>query len=192
MTGTASIDKDYKAFNAKVYHALQAGLTAVGSELTKQLQRHVKADVYEAYTPKAYERRMTAGGLIDSRYMRTSQKSMSVELSYVPIGYNHLYPGAYKNGDDLIDAIENSNYTWEGTEGIPERHFWNDYVEEAVGKHGWSEKLLVSAMNRAERDLNVKADGNIRKDGNDTLIARRLSIDDLIGGSDDNDGDLPY
>ena len=177
LTGADSISKEYKAFNTNVYKATQAGLTAVGSELTKQLQRHIQQDVYAAYTPSSYIRRGTNGGIIDSKYIKTSQRLMSVELSYEPSGYNPRYPTSkYVDGDKLINAIENSDYTWVGTENIPERHFWNNFVDEAVGPHGWTENLFVRSMNQANPELQVKRDGQIQEDGNDTIFSQQLTI----------------
>ena len=193
VRGADSIEKEYKAFNTKVYHAMQEGLTAVGSELTKQLQAHVQTDVYDAYTPKDYMRRLGSGGLIDSRYMKTSQHQMSVDLTYEPSGYNPQYDGEdYVSGDELINAIETSTYTWQGTEDIPERHFWNNFVEEAVGANGWTERVLVQAMNQAEKDLDVVADGRIERDGNDTIFEQQESITEIISDDGDSDDDLPY
>lgn len=193
LTGADSISKDYKAFNTKVYSAIQAGLTAVGSELTKQLQRNIQQDVYAAYTPKSYIRRGVSGGLIDSKYIKTSQRQMSVELRYEPSGYNPRYPTSkYVDGDDLINAIENSDYSWEGTNGIPERHFWNKFVDEAVGAHGWTEQVLVQSMNQAKPDLQVKKDGKIQTDEQDTIFAQQLTIGDINTSSNNEDGDLPY
>lgn len=195
LTGAGDINKEYKAFNTEVYNGMQAGLTAVGSELTKQLQAHVQTDVYDAYTPKDYIRRLNSGGLIDSRYMKTSQRSMSVELTYLPSGYNPRYDGEdYVSGDELINAIENSRYTWEGTDNIPERHFWNNFVDEAVGANGWAEKVLVRAMNSAANGLEVVADGRIERDGGDTLFEQQRSLNEWFDFPDDTDsgGDLPY
>ena len=177
LTGADSISKEYKAFNTNVFKATQAGLTAVGSELTKQLQRHIQQDVYSAYTPSSYIRRGANGGIIDSKYMKTSQRQMSVELNYEPHGYNPRYPtSAYVDGDKLINAIENSEYTWGGTDNIPERHFWNNFVDEAVGAHGWAEKLFVRSMNQAQPDLQIKHDGRIESDGSDTIFPHQVSI----------------
>lgn len=194
LTGTGELDKEYKAFDTKVLRGMKAGLMAVGSELTKQLQQHVQTDVYDAYTPKSYIRRTNKGGLIDSRYMKTSQRSMSVELTYLPSGYNPNYDGEdFLNGDDLIRSIETSNYTWEGTEEIPERHFWNNFVDEAVGPNGWTEKVFVAAMNGAEKDLNAVADGRIERDGSETLFEQQTRMDDRkLYSQRDEDDDLPF
>ncbi|MCH5315495.1 MAG: hypothetical protein J1E81_06245 [Eubacterium sp.] len=189
LTGADSISKEYKAFNTKVYFATQAGLTAVGSELTKQLQRHIQQDVYSAYTPSSYIRRGTNGGIIDSKYMKTSVGKMSVELDYEPKGYNPRYPtSAYVDGDKLINAIENSNYTWEGTDNIPERHFWNNFIDEVVSPHGWVEKLFVRAMNETNSDLEVRRDGHISADGNDTVFAQQLSFSNIVSSNGDDLG----
>lgn len=193
LAGINSVNKDYKVFNVSVYRAMQIGLTAVGSELTKQLQKHIQTDVYNAYTPKDYIRRTEHGGLIDSRYMKLSQRSMAVELTYLPSGFNSKYPdNSYKSGDDLIHSIETSHYSWAGTDDIPERHFWNNFVEDAVGTNGWTEQILVKTMNQAEKNLGAIADGRIEHDGNDTIFEQQESLANLLDSNNDSDDGLPY
>lgn len=198
LTGAGSINKEYKAFNTKVYKGVQAGLTAVGSELTKQLQKHIQEEVYspEAYTPKSYMRRIDYGGgtpIISAKNMDLQLNKMSLTFSYEPSGRNTRYPNSdFVNGDELINAIENSDYTWKGTEHIPERHFWNNFVGDMVGASGQAERIFVKGMNTAQPDLQVKLDGNMHTDGNETIFPQQLRIQGTDNSSTWDDEDLPF
>lgn len=196
LQGADSISKEYKAFNTKIYKGVQAGLTAVGSELTKQLQKHIQTDVYDAYTPQSYMRRIDYGGgtpIISPKNMDLQLNKMSLTFSYEPSGRNTRYPNSdYVDGDELINAIENSDYTWKGTENIPERHFWNNFVDDMVGASGQAEKIFVKGMNAYQPDLQVKADGNMSTDGNETIFPQQLRIQGADNSSDWDDEDLPF
>lgn len=193
LTGADSISKEYKAFNTKVYTATQAGLMAVGSELTKQLQKHIQTEVYNAYTPKDYQRRYEYGGgihIISAQNMDMQINGMSLTFTYEPSGENANYPNSkFVDGDKLISAIENSNYTWKGTGGIPKRPFWNSFVDEMVGVNGQAETILVNTMNQAESDLQVKKDGKIIADGQDNILVQQLTINTPSKWDDE---DLPF
>ncbi len=194
LQGADSISKEYKTFNTKVYTSTQAGLMAVGSELTKQLQQHIQKDVYDAYEPTSYRRRVDYGGgtpIISAENMDLKLAPFSLTFTYEPSGRNANYPTSkYVDGEKLINDIENSDYTWDGTEDIPKRPFWNAFVEEMVGANGQAETILVKAMNQAQPDLQVKTDGRIRADGNDTVFEQQLSFNDIQSSS--NDEDLPF
>ena len=218
LTGAGGVTKEYKAFNTKFYTAVQAGLTAVGSELTKHLQEHIRKDVYDAYTPKSYPRRSghpQFGTPLESpQNMDLQVNKLSLIFSYEPTGdhsgtkKDRLDWSALKkkyqtapnqpikpnpvHGDDLIRRIETGEgYDWDVA--VPERHFWNNFVEEAVGAGGWTEKVLVKAMNTADNTLGAISDGRVTQDGNDTLFEQQISIDDdIVVRPPDDDGDLPY
>lgn len=195
LTGTDSISKEYKAFNTKVYKAAQYGLMAVGSEMTKQLQKHIQSDVYDAYTPKSYIRRIDYGGgtpIISPKNMDLQLNKMSLTFSYEPSGRNTRYPdNDYVDGDELINAIENSDYTWNGTHRIPERHFWNNFVDDMVGASGQAERIFVKGMNTSQSDLQARVDGNMDTDGNETIFPQQLSFKDTSPDWN-NDDELPF
>lgn len=195
LTGADSVSKEYKAFNTKVYKGTQAGLTAVGSEMTKQLQKHIQDEVYDAYTPKSYMRRIDYGGgtpIISPKNMDLQLNKMSLTFSYEPSGRNTRYPNSdYVDGDELINAIENSDYTWNGTEDIPKRHFWNNFIDDMVGASGQAERIFVKGMNTAQPDLQTKADGNMHTDGNETIFPQQLSFRDTSTDWDEDDK-LPF
>lgn len=194
LTGADGIKKEYKAFNTKVFDATQSGLITVYSEMTKQLQKHIQTDVYDAYTPQSYMRRIEYGGgtpIISAKNMDYDIKGMSLTFSYEPSGRNMRYPNSkYVDGDELINAIENSDYTWKVGK-IPERHFWNNFVDDMVGASGQAERIFVKGMNTYEPDLQVKTDGNMSKDGNDTIFEQQLRIQGTDNSSNSDD-DLPF
>lgn len=198
LTGADSIQKEYKAFNTKVFDATQSGLITVYSEMTKQLQKHIQDEVYspEAYTPKSYMRRIDYGGgtpIISVKNMDYEIKGMSLTFSYEPSGRNTRYPNSkFVDGDKLINAIENSDYTWKGTEHIPERHFWNNFVDDMVGASGQAERIFVKGMNTYQPDLQAKADGNMSTDGNETIFPQQLRIQGTDNSSTWDDEDLPF
>ena len=194
LTGADSVSKEYRWWQRQVNKAAQYGLTAVGSEMTKQLQKHIQTDVYNAYAPQSYMRRIDYGGgtpIISAKNMDLQLSKMSLTFSYEPSGRNTRYPNSkFVDGDDLINAIENSDYTWKGTEHIPERHFWNNFVDDMVGASGQAEKIFVKGMNTAQPDLQVKADGNMNTDGNETIFPQQLKIQGTDNSSSDDD--LPF
>lgn len=195
LTGASSISKEYKAFNTKVYQGTQAGLTAVGSEMTKQLQKHIQDEVYDAYTPKSYMRRIDYGGgtpIISPKNTDLQFGKMSLTFSYEPSGRNTRYPNSdYVDGDELINAIENSDYTWNGTEDIPKRHFWNNFVDDMAGASGQAERIFVKGVNTAQPDLQARVDGNMHTDGNETIFPQQLSFRDASPNWDEDD-ELPF
>ena len=193
LQGADSISKEYKAFNTKVYDATQAGLITVYSEMVKGLQKHIQTDVYDAYHSEAqvpYMRRIDNGGgipIISAKNMDYTIKGMSLTFSYEPSGKNANYPTSkYVDGDKLINAIENSDYTWD-TPKIPERHFWNNFVEEMVGVGGKAESIFVKGMNTYQPDLQVKADEKIQPDSNDTVFPQQTTIN-----TSSSDDELPF
>ena len=195
LTKVESVTHDYLEFYKKVQHATHAGLVAVGSELTKQLQKHIQTEVYDAYTPKSYERRVEFGGgipIISEDNMDMQINGNTLTFTYEPSGKNANYPTSrYVDGDALISAIENSDYTWKGTDEIPKRPFWNSFVDEMVGANGQAEDTLVKTMNQVQPDLQVKKDGNIHPDGQDTINPQQSVVQDLVSNWDD-DGELPF
>ena len=195
LTTVESVAKDYLEFYKKVQHATHAGLVAVGSELTKQLQKHIQTDVYGAYMPKSYERRAEYGGgipIISKDNMDMQINANTLTFTYEPNGKNSRYPTSrYVEGDALISAIENSDYTWKCTDEIPKRPFWNAFVDEMVGANGQAEDVLVKTMNQTEPSLQVKKDGNIQPDGRDTISPQQSVVKDLVSNWDD-DGELPF
>ena len=176
VDGIESIDKDFEEFNRDVSIATTYGLKTVASELTPALQRHIRKDVYEAYTPRRYQRRYDhpeyGRSLFDIGNMNWSLAKNggreSVEFTYEPNGQNKHYPNArfYPDGDTIIDVLqEDRGYLWRNMEGIgKERRFWDNFVDEIVKvSDGW----FVSGFNGYSRDLRAVKDGKVIREESD-------------------------
>ena len=176
VDGIDSIDKDFEEFNRDVAIASNYGLRTVASELTPALQRHIRKDVYEAYTPRRYQRRYDhpeyGRSLYDVGNMNWSLAKNggreSVEFTYEPNGQNKHYPNArfYPDGDTIIDVLqEDRGYLWRNMEGIgKERRFWDNFVDEVVKESdGW----FVSGFNGYSRDLRAVKDGKVIREESD-------------------------
>lgn len=172
VDGADSIDKDFEEFNRDVAIASNYGLRTVASELTPALQRHIRKDVYEAYTPRRYQRRYDhpeyGRSLFDIGNMNwsiTRNGGMeSVEFSYEPDGRNTHYPSKdyYEEGNSIIRALqEDIGYLWRSRGSIGrKRPFWDNFVDE-VGKKadGW----FVQGFNEYDdtRNVRVVKDSNV-------------------------------
>ena len=176
VDGADSIDKDFEEFNRDVSIATTYGLKTVASELTPALQRHIRKDVYEAYSPRRYQRRYDhpeyGRSLFDIGNMNWSLTKNggreSVEFTYEQNGQNKHYPNArfYPDGDTIIDVLqEDRGYLWRNMEGIgKERRFWDNFVDEVVKESdGW----FVSGFNGYSRDLRAVKDGKVIREESD-------------------------
>lgn len=192
VDGIESLQKDYDKFTKDINKGIIYGLKAVESELIPSLQKHIQEDVYDAYQPKEYIRRKENGGLIDSDVMTHSIQGNKLVFDYNPSGYNPRYKNMdFVNGDELINRIENSLYDWERTGKIPQRHFWDNFVQEMFDNDGQAEKIFVNGMNGYSKDLQVISDGNIHTDSSDTYFQKQQTMEDY-GVSFDSDDEMPY
>ena len=176
VQGVESIQSDVDEFNRDVAIASNYGLRTVASELTPALQRHIRKDVYEAYTPRRYQRRYDhpeyGRSLFDIGNMNWSLAKNggreSVEFTYEPNGQNKHYPNArfYPDGDTIIDVLqEDRGYLWRNMEGIgKERRFWDRFIDDVVKESdGW----FVSGFNEYSRDLRAVKDGKVIREESD-------------------------
>lgn len=97
-------------------------------------------NVYAAYTPQFYSRRMSAGGLIDESNMVGDYGDKTLVIRDIA-GWQHLYGGEYP-GEMLVEAI---------AEGSAAYHFQNaggrKFMEEAEKDFKPEfEKLLASGL----------------------------------------------
>ncbi len=175
VEGAEGIDTDFSDFNRDVSIATGYGLKTVASELAPALQRHIRQDVYEAYTPERYQRRYDhpeyGRSLFDIGKMNWNLTRIgrrdSIEFAYEPNGRNTHYPSSryYPDGDTIIDVLQNDRgYLWRGMDGIgKERRFWDNFVDEVAKE---SDMWFVSGFNEYSRDLRAVKDGNvIREEG---------------------------
>lgn len=176
LQGVESIQRDFDEFNRDVGIAANYGLKTVASELAPALQRHIRKDVYEAYTPQRYERRFdnpqygrSLNDIGNMNWNLTRNGGMeSVEFTYEPNGRNAHYPSAryWGDGDTIIDVLQNDRgYLWRNMDGIgKERRFWDNFVDEVIKE---SDKWFISGFNGYSRDLRAVKDGNVIREESD-------------------------
>lgn len=176
VDGVDSIDKDFEEFNRDVSIAANYGLRTVAGELAPALQRHIRKDVYEAYTPEQYQRRVDnpqfGQSLFDVGNMNwsihRSGRMERVEFTYEPNGRNAHYPSAryWDDGDTIIDVLQNDRgYLWRSMGGIgKQRRFWDRFIDEVVAE---GDKWFVQGFNGYSRDLQAVKDGNVIREDSD-------------------------
>lgn len=154
--GFEELKKEVK--NGVLRNHIQGISAAVCSELKDTLWRHVKEDIYHEYSPKEYLRRK------DHPKFGTSLLQSAEDAE--PLGEG----GFYLNGEwiagiryepstehkisrwsdgissnELIGRIEKKEpaYNWEPKNGpkIPERPFWQNFVEEMIEGGGFERVL---------------------------------------------------
>lgn len=180
MVGTFSgLEEDLAALEAEVKNATLRAGTVLQEDMKSCLTEHLVDDVYDAYTPKSYFRRLSDGGLLDinkntagSRVPTFTNDGVEIELRYEPDGRTNglgetVYP--HLDGDELISRIENKSpdYNWNGDmDSIPERPFFRNFVEEMIeGRR--AENTLAAAMNAADPTLEVVPDGDVIRESDD-------------------------
>lgn len=179
MVGSFSgLEEDVAALEAEVKNATLRAGTVLQEDMKSCLTEHLVDDVYDAYTPKSYFRRLSDGGLLDidkntagSRVPTVTNDGVEIELRYEPDGRTNglgmaVYP--HVDGDELIGRIENKSpdYNWDGDmDSIPKRPFFHNFVEEMI--EGRAERTMTAAMNAADPALGLAADGDITRESDD-------------------------
>lgn len=166
-----TLEDDLKKMLPKIQKAIGVGLKVVQSDMQDCLQDWVQYEVYDGYNPTEYQRRGYNGGMIADNSMMGIIRGNSLTFSYWFSGYNEAYPYSprYYTADEIIKTIQSgNNYLWnvQGKD-IPERPFWDDFLNEQINK-GRAEITLARAMRNYDNELNVQADGNISDDGKDS------------------------
>lgn len=166
IDGIDSIDEDFDKFLPNVNKAVTAGLKTVLSDFQESLASHVQTDVYAAYKPLDYVR---SGAMGDKSNMTGAVNGNTLKFEYTfPTEMTENYGLYFAESDDVIKAIQDSNYLWNvGNMEIPERPFWDNFVtEQLIG--GQAEKSLVNGMNSNNKDLHATATGETYIDSEDT------------------------
>lgn len=94
------------------------------------MQEVIEPNVYDAYTPKKYERRGAEGGFLDKSNMvftdvQTNGNSVNLTFENITTGNDSM------SGERIDDLFENGNGTWENSNGrwVNKRPFLDDTVE---------------------------------------------------------------
>lgn len=120
--------------------------TDVAEIVKAEISESAKENVYAAYEPKFYSRRMEYGGVMDPRTMEQSydwrQPDVKTLEVYSTAPWQHLWGGAYPR-DDLSDAIEAGTAKYNMAKAGPrpfygpaERHLMETGLIDAVLENG--------------------------------------------------------
>lgn len=132
---------DIAAFVARLDSAIDSTMQGpVLDGAKRQIQDTARTNVYSAYQPEFYSRRMMSGGLMDEGNMVGDYGDKTLVIRDIA-GWQHLYGGEYP-GEMLVDAI---------AEGSAAYHFQNaggrKFMEQAEKEFKPEfEKLLASGL----------------------------------------------
>ena len=186
ISGLETIDKDMEKINERVNTAVKKAMPTLYTKMKDLLRIHIKSDVYETYTPKAYPRRSefpkfgTPLSDIDANSIPIHGDDTTTGFIYIPTGEHRGKKadllGEYKepgsdapiipnpaNGQELVERIETGkgyDYAGEHANGayLRPRPFFENFKKELIeGKA--AENTLVAAMNTADPTLEVKTGG---------------------------------
>lgn len=164
ICGDGELEADLNLFlKSIVSPAVIKALDEVGADMQDALAQHIETDVYDPYSPKMYERRGSAGGLLEqAQKAKIYNHGNGVSIEYKPDGTHPKVAGWHKvDGDELIGRIEKHSpeYNWLPKRGkIPNRPFWQKFTEEMVDD-GMAEHFFASAM-RGQK-IEITEDGEI-------------------------------
>jgi len=183
VTGQDSLDAEFRGFKALLAMSMKKALEQVNTEMQEALKRHIERDVYAAsvYKPKVYKRRSEHSGMgAPLSDMKTnvgfSDTQASVEpqgvgamtqFHFIPTGEHTVSKWHTADGNELIGRIEHKSppYTW-GNNSVPERPFWQNFVDEMVDE-GEAAEMFERAMTLMAPTLELEADGSIIREPND-------------------------
>lgn len=171
IEGLNSIEQELEdEFMPRVDRAIQKGLSVTASDMTISLEKHIRSDVYEKYTPLAYIRRARGGMLntdetIDTKIEYGDTLYFTYNFPVTPSFWRedskYMKYGYYEfmDGDDAIRAIQDGkNYPTVTPMGIPPRPFWDNFLtEQLIGRD--IEKSFVKGVNMADGDLGAEEVG---------------------------------
>lgn len=129
ITEQGSLQNDVNSEVKKIKSQIPKALNVVGSDMIIALQRHLKRDWYDAYTPTAYQRRTDNPALGTplgaDENITTAVMGTDLAFDYAPTGEHRDIPiDEARHGNALIEWIQARHGE------IPERPFWNNFVYE--------------------------------------------------------------
>ena len=137
------IAADIAMFKAKLNLAIDDTMQGpVLDGAKKQLRASVYSEVYAAYSPEFYSRRMDGGGLASMSNMESTYGDKTLQIKDMA-GWQHLYGGAYP-GERLAEAIArgDSQYYFHRAGGRP----FHEEAEKEFAASGEFERLLASGL----------------------------------------------
>ena len=159
-SGFETIEKEAKLIlNAKVSREIS---NTVYADMKEALEQHVKDDVYRSYYPEKYLRRSEKPSFGTS-LLKSAETAKQIGpfdystmewvtgLDYEPTGEHENYEWYGVDGDLLIGRIEKKEppYQYEprNGKGIPERPFWQNFIEELI-EGGRLERTVEAELKR--------------------------------------------
>lgn len=137
------IAADIAIFKAKLDSAIDSAMQGpILDGAKKQLRAAAYSEVYAAYSPEFYSRRMDGGGLADMSQMESTYGDKTLQIKDMA-GWQQLYGGAVPGGR-LADAIAegSSRYYFHRAGARP----FHEEAESQFAASGEFERLLASAL----------------------------------------------
>ncbi len=114
------------------------------------MQEVIETNVYDAYTPKKYQRRGTEDGFLDTNNMvftdvQSSGNSVNLTFENITTGNDSM------SGQRLDDLFENGNGTWDNPNGS-----WANkrpFVEDTIDSLNQNKGELVNAVKKDLKNL---------------------------------------
>lgn len=172
------IDKDFKEITIQIESKIPDALAYVSSEMLDDLQLHLQNDWYNAYKPQVYERRTDDSSLgtsiMDESNVHISVTGRKLEFIYSPTGIHSNPYWSQRNGDSLIEFIQNGIWDKEHptvrryNEVVPARPFWNNFVEEQ-----FNYKIMQNFTARMKPSFEIISEGqeqDIQADSMESLL----------------------
>lgn len=183
--------KDINDETAKIKKQIPKALEYVGSEMQKDLIKHLEEDFYDKYSPVAYKRRYDKG-LKNKENINVDVKGTNLIFSYTPKGepqgtlkdslnWNENLEEWLKlfhktadtpffspahNDDDLIVWAQRKHEI--GGYKIPARPFWNNFIEEQ--KNGKIISNFIVGMSPYSMVIREIGEVDLILDGNESLL----------------------
>lgn len=169
VDGENSIDEEFEEFNAKLKTVISKALEGVGEDMRFHLREHVIKDIYEAYEPKEYRRRGSAGLGFFVEAAEVVSGSDSVSIEYKPTG-DHSNPNWHTaDYDELIRRIETKNppYFFRAQAKVPERPFWQNFTNEMVDEGQFEYLFALWMLLTGREEFGVLTDGDVQREASD-------------------------
>lgn len=183
--------KEVRESIVEIEKEIPIALNAVGSEMIESLNRHLDEDFYKKYNPVAYRRRYTEG-LKNQKNIDAQVNGKTLTFTYTPSGEpvgkladsrnwsenleNWLksvnktgetpFFSPTRSGDELIVWAQKAHEI--GKQKIPERPFWNHFVEEQ--KESKIIDTFIGAFSNDYRPTKEGGEMDIQFDGQESML----------------------
>lgn len=127
--GQEELQKELKEEVRQIDERAHLALFPLGFEIGKTLDRHLRSDWYEEYSPSMYQRRTDdpslGNGLMSPAYKDYDITGKRLTFTYEPSGEHQIEAFHDRDGDELIDSIQFGKDI-----SAPPRPFWENTLDE--------------------------------------------------------------